>query len=462
MNPTQTPRRLARSRDDRWIAGVCGGLGRYFNLDPVIIRLAAVALTFAGGAGVIAYAGAWLLVPEEGSDTPLLKGSTNNRKLATIAGIALVVLGAISLLSALHLWFDGGVFWALFALGAGGFLLLRYTDLGKRFGVTPHTATAGGAPPAAPPPPAPAPPRAPSPPRAPTSTALVPTSPAASPALPGDTAPTEPTEPLEPFEPPTEPLGAAPSPIDDLPPNDPALIEERRERRRRRRRTTFVAFGVLLVALGVAGTLVAAGVVDVGTQTFLAGAVVATGVTVVVASFYGGAPALLWVGLLLAAGVGVVAAADIPLDKGVGDRVYRPATATAIKPKYELGVGRLWIDMRDARLPQGTTNVHAEIGIGELDVVVPEGTRVVARGQADVGDVRILAREDNGTDVDKRVVEPLRRNGELVPRTVRIDGKVGIGAINVYRGADAPQPGDGDSASTGSFGGGFASIGALR
>src|SRR5215207_6999808 len=81
MNTTQTPRRLTRSRDDRWIAGVCGGLGRYFGLDPVIVRLAAVALTFAGGAGLIAYAGAWLLVPEEGTDAPLLKGSSNNRKL---------------------------------------------------------------------------------------------------------------------------------------------------------------------------------------------------------------------------------------------------------------------------------------------------------------------------------------------------------------------------------------------
>ena len=165
---------------------------------------------------------------------------------------------------------------------------------------------------------------------------------------------------------------------------------------------------------------------------------------------------------MLATGVGIVAASDLPLDKGVGDHVYRPATAAALEPKYELGVGRLWIDMRDARLPQGTTRIDAEVGIGELDVVVPEGTRVVARGQADIGDVKIIGRTADGTDVDKRVAEPLRRNGELVPRTVVIDGKVGIGAMYVYRGADAPDPGDGDVGSAGPFGGGFASIGALR
>src|SRR5215207_6539618 len=50
--PTATaqagPRRLYRSRSDRVIWGVCGGLARYFNIDPVIVRVAAVALVFAG------------------------------------------------------------------------------------------------------------------------------------------------------------------------------------------------------------------------------------------------------------------------------------------------------------------------------------------------------------------------------------------------------------------------------
>lgn len=455
MNPTQTPRRLERSRDDRWIAGVCGGLGRYFNLDPVIIRLLAVALTFAGGAGIIAYAGAWLLVPEEGDSRPLLKGTGNQRKLATIAGIALVAIGAIGLLDALDFFINSDAIFAVFLLGAGAFLLLRYTDLGKRFGIEPHTATPAGTPPA----PAPAPPR-------PSSTALVSSPPAASPAVQGDTEITEPLDPAtEPVDPATLPMDAARSPIDDLPPNDPAFTEARREAKRRRRRTTGMAFGVVLLATGVMGTLVAADVVDLGAQTFLAGVVVLTGVTVVVASFFGGAPALIWAGLVLAAGVGVVAAADVPVDKGVGDRVYRPATAASLKPKYELGVGRLWVDLRNTRLPQGTTTVKAEVGIGELDVVVPDGVRLVTRGRAGIGDVTIVGRSFDGTDVDERVFEPLRSNGELTARTVRIDGKVGIGDVRVFRGADAPQPGDNDVGSSTPFGGGFASVsstGALR
>ena len=44
--PPPPPRRFLRSRDDRFIAGVCGGLGRYFNVDPVLFRVGTVALLF--------------------------------------------------------------------------------------------------------------------------------------------------------------------------------------------------------------------------------------------------------------------------------------------------------------------------------------------------------------------------------------------------------------------------------
>lgn len=49
------PRGLRRSRRDRVVAGVCGGVGEYLGVDPVLLRLAAVALTLSGGAGVLTY-----------------------------------------------------------------------------------------------------------------------------------------------------------------------------------------------------------------------------------------------------------------------------------------------------------------------------------------------------------------------------------------------------------------------
>src|ERR1700710_679820 len=63
--PPGPPRRLLRSRDARILGGVCGGLARYFNVDPLIIRIAAVALVFVGGFAVVAYLAALLLVPED-------------------------------------------------------------------------------------------------------------------------------------------------------------------------------------------------------------------------------------------------------------------------------------------------------------------------------------------------------------------------------------------------------------
>ena len=59
-------RRLYRTRDERVIAGVCGGIARYFNIDPVLVRVGAVALAFLGGAGLLAYLAAVLLIPKEG------------------------------------------------------------------------------------------------------------------------------------------------------------------------------------------------------------------------------------------------------------------------------------------------------------------------------------------------------------------------------------------------------------
>lgn len=57
-------KRLYRARGDRVLAGVCGGLGDYFNIDPTIVRLLFVLLALAGGPGIIVYLVLWLVTPE--------------------------------------------------------------------------------------------------------------------------------------------------------------------------------------------------------------------------------------------------------------------------------------------------------------------------------------------------------------------------------------------------------------
>jgi phage shock protein PspC (stress-responsive transcriptional regulator) len=62
-------KRLTRSLNDRVIAGVCGGLGEYFDIDPVVFRILAVFIFFWGGGGLLLYIILWLVIPEEGNPT---------------------------------------------------------------------------------------------------------------------------------------------------------------------------------------------------------------------------------------------------------------------------------------------------------------------------------------------------------------------------------------------------------
>lgn len=82
------PRRLYRSRSDRVLGGVCGGLAAYLGVDAVIVRVVAVALIVAGGLGFALYVAALLLVPQEGHDGQPPRTPT---RAATIVGV--VVLG---------------------------------------------------------------------------------------------------------------------------------------------------------------------------------------------------------------------------------------------------------------------------------------------------------------------------------------------------------------------------------
>jgi len=61
------PKRLYRSKKDKIIGGVCGGIAEYFNIDPVIVRVIAVVLAFMGGSGILAYIIAWIIIPQNPS-----------------------------------------------------------------------------------------------------------------------------------------------------------------------------------------------------------------------------------------------------------------------------------------------------------------------------------------------------------------------------------------------------------
>src|SRR5205823_3484667 len=102
---TPQPKRLVRTTDDRVIAGVAGGLGRYFGVDPVLFRIGFIALLFLGGTGVFLYAIAWLLVPDEASGRAF-----EARDIARRLGLVVLVLAICAIAF-------GGGFWAAAAGG---------------------------------------------------------------------------------------------------------------------------------------------------------------------------------------------------------------------------------------------------------------------------------------------------------------------------------------------------------
>ena len=347
--PPQPPRagRLERSRDDRVIAGVCGGAARHLGIDPVLVRIAVLATVVFGGFGVVAYLAAWLMVPEEGAAGPLLGGARPRRtaQVAIVLGAALCAIGALSV------WGDGWPF-ALVLFGAALVWFARERDRagavadGDGGAERPGGGDGGGA---------------------------------------------------------DGPAGGAAEPAP--------------ERERGSWAVTALAAGAVCVVVAVCGALDAAGAVALGWGGVAAIAIVATGVALVASSFFGGARALIPLGIVLALLLGGTAAAGVSFNGGVGERAYRVLDGDELRARYELGVGHLLLDLRGLEPARGTTRVEADLDVGMLEVV-GDDVRIVDGGRAG-------ARATGGFDVARTIA--VGRGA----RRVEVEAHVGIGAISV-------------------------------
>ncbi len=75
--PAEEPHRLYRSRTNRSIAGVCGGLGDFFGIDPTLLRLVTLALILLGGLSLWVYILLWVIIPEKPLEFRLHRNKTN-------------------------------------------------------------------------------------------------------------------------------------------------------------------------------------------------------------------------------------------------------------------------------------------------------------------------------------------------------------------------------------------------
>jgi phage shock protein PspC (stress-responsive transcriptional regulator) len=323
------PRRLYRSRSDRLIGGVCGGLGHYFGIDPIIVRVAAVVLLLFGGAGALAYLAFLVLVPNEPAEGAPPATTDRSRAATIVAVVALIVIGGpLLLLGGVAV---AGVLPPLAILALAG-LLVWWLVSGEGPG--------GGA---------------------------------------GDVV-----------------------------------------------RRAALGLGVLLLCLLIfAGGGWAAGV---GGGAVAAGVVIAAGLALLVSAFAGGLRLLILPALSLALGVGFVSAADIDLHGGVGQREYRPASASDLRDRYQIGMGQLVVDLRGADLPKGDTRLKMKIGIGDALVLVPRDVCVASSADVGAGAVNVFNRDSGGVDVNWDD----RPRARAETSRVIVDADVGVGAFEVH------------------------------
>ncbi len=118
-----TIKRLERSRSDRMLAGVCGGLASYFEIHPAFYRVGFVVLTLLGGAGILIYVAAALVMPDEGKPDSVASAALRGRRDRPwpLIGLGLLAVGAAVLLSQATLWPHGDA-WVVLLLAGGAIL----------------------------------------------------------------------------------------------------------------------------------------------------------------------------------------------------------------------------------------------------------------------------------------------------------------------------------------------------
>ncbi|MEV7522890.1 PspC domain-containing protein [Streptomyces sp. NPDC091371] len=409
---------LRRSRRDKVLAGVCGGLGRYFDLDPVVFRIVIGVLTFTGGVGLIFYGFAWLLLPQEGEEDSEAKRLLTGRvEGATLAAVFTALVGCALFLSMLT---NGGlaVFSVLVILALGG---ASHWSQRRRAHAPEAEAPAAHSP--APPetqaPPAPGGPSWWRDPLVKDGT----TGPVGATGYLWGPADTE-------YADDTAPRAKAPRA-----PEEPAYAPARPR--------GGIGGRVFVLAL-LAGTISTASVWEGSTlshalQIGLASALAVFGLGLAVSSVKGRTG----FGTILLAVVtaGLLAGASaLPREIGTDWKQvdWRPAAVADVRPVYEAGTGLATLDLSRLDVPKGATvSVRASIEAGRLKVIVPREVTARADVSVELGDIHMPGetgvRIKSGGETQEATLPPAA--GTEAGGTIELHLNAGVGQVEVARAA---------------------------
>lgn len=369
----QAPRRLTRSADRR-IAGVAGGVGEYFGIDPVIVRLGFVLAMFAGGTGLIAYLIAWVVLPDS-ETTPSERGD-NRLDPATMVAVALLGLAAWIGISEP---FSGGVIVPLILIGVGIYIL------NQRPAWVPGTQTPSSAP----------------------------TDAGSSVQVRDPAVATTPTSDANLINPPP-PAPPPPEPVPPRPPREPAAV-------------TRACISVLALLAAGAIVLDALGWAHPDTSTILAIGLIIVGVAAVTGAFLGRARGMIPLGILLAVAFASASVVESVVENGVGDREYAPTSLADLQPSYRLGIGQMDVDLRALEIPAGErAEVEIKLGIGDVVVLVPSAVTLEIEGDLKIGQLTILDKTESGLGNHLRIERETSGTGLLV---IELDVGIGQGVV---------------------------------
>ncbi|MCZ7536681.1 MAG: PspC domain-containing protein [Acidimicrobiia bacterium] len=364
--PPATGRRLFRSRGDRMLGGVCGGVARTYGWDPTLVRLGMVLVALVtAGAAIVGYIAAWIIIPE-GDPTP--GGSPPRRPNgAAITGFILLGLGAVMLLDRLDLGPEGHFFWPIaLILGGAAVLWLRGRD---------DVAAEADA----------------------TATATSSAWPSRSESWPSSTASA--SAPAGPVRPPRPRAFLGP-----------------------------VTLSLVLIFVGCAWFADSAGALEVSPGAVLSIALIAVGAALVVGAWFGRARGLVGLAIPLTLVAAVLSVADIDLRGGVGERIYRPDSASEIRDRYRMAMGSLELDLRRVDFAPGVTEIDVSVAMGEIIVWAPDDVKVEVDSHVGAGELDLWGRTFDGVSIDETLAA-----GAGSDAVLRLETDVGLGTIEVHR-----------------------------
>ena len=369
---------LRRSADDRLIAGIAGGLGDFFRIDPVIVRVGFIVLALFGGVGPVLYLVSWLIVPlgDSGSILANALRSGARRRFRNLVGIVLIAFGLFVTAILSRNVFE--VFAKVSSTAPYLALALIVAGIGLVF--WPRRS--------APPLDTPAEPLA-----APTTATVPPPPSAAGSEWPGANMGGEPEE-------------------------TKASWRDRRAERRSQRRgqstVTFLTLAALLILTGGAILLDRLDMERVLLGEFFAVALLVVAAGLLVSVFVGRNWALIVLGVLLLGPLVVFSGSDTSWWSGFGDVKTVPEDISALDRDVKHGIGNLVVDLRSLdldslRSTERTSIDHnVRLTVGEVTIRVPADLRVRTNASIGAGNMR------GGEIVTiRRVMVPRIVDGEL-------------------------------------------------